>query len=59
MEIKEAIEYIKWMQEKFVSDKPREACDLAISALKLMEDFDLAIAALKKQEAIKSCTPPA
>ena len=33
MEIKEAIEYIKWMQEKFYSDKSNEACNMAIAAL--------------------------
>lgn len=31
---REAIEYIKWMQEKFHSDKSHEACDMAIAALK-------------------------
>ena len=33
MENREAIEYIKWMQEKFHSDKSHEACDMAINAM--------------------------
>ena len=33
MEIKEAIEYINWMRDKFITDKPLEAFDMAISAL--------------------------
>lgn len=37
MENKEAIEYIKWMREKFHSDKSHEACDLAIFALEKQE----------------------
>ena len=34
---REAIEYIKWMQEKFHSDKSHEACDMAIAALEKQE----------------------
>ena len=34
---REAIEYIKWMQDKFYSPKSREACDMAISALEKQE----------------------
>ena len=37
MENSEAIEYIKWMREKFHSDKSHEACDMAISALEKQE----------------------
>jgi len=33
MEIKEAIKYINWMRDKFITDKPLEAFDMAISAL--------------------------
>jgi hypothetical protein len=37
MENREAIEYINWMRDKFITNKPLEACDLAISALKKQE----------------------
>jgi hypothetical protein len=37
MEIKEAIEYINWMRDKFITDKPLEAFDMAISALEKQE----------------------
>ena len=33
----EAIEYINWMRDKFITNKPLEACDLAISALEKQE----------------------
>ena len=33
MENREAIEYINWMRDKFITNKPLEAIDLAISAL--------------------------
>ena len=34
---REAIEYINWMRDKFITNKPLEACDLAISALEKQE----------------------
>ena len=37
MENREAIEYINWMRDKFITNKPLEACDLAISALEKQE----------------------
>ena len=37
MENREAIEYINWMRDKFIANKPLEACDLAISALEKQE----------------------
>ena len=37
MENREAIEYIKWMREKFHSDKSHKACDMAIAALEQQE----------------------
>ena len=37
MENREAIEYINWMRDKFITNKPLEAIDLAISALKKQE----------------------
>lgn len=37
MDNREAIEYINWMRDKFITDKPLEACDLAISALEKQE----------------------
>lgn len=37
MDYKEAIDYIKWMQGSFYSDKSHEACDMAIAALKKQE----------------------
>lgn len=37
MENREAIKYINWMRDKFITDKPLEACDLAISALEKQE----------------------
>ena len=33
MKNREAIEYINWMRDKFITDKPLEALDLAISVL--------------------------
>ena len=40
MENREAIEYINWMRDKFITNKPLEACDLAISALEFRENYD-------------------
>ena len=40
MEIKEAIKYINWMRDKFITNKPLEACDLAISALEFKDRYD-------------------
>jgi hypothetical protein len=40
MENREAIEYINWMRDKFITNKPLEACDLAISALEFRERYD-------------------
>ena len=37
MENREAIEYINWMRDKFITNKPLEACDLAIAALEKQE----------------------
>ena len=37
MENREAIEYINWMRDKFITNKPLEAIDLAISALEKQE----------------------
>ena len=37
MENREAIEYINRMRDKFITNKPLEACDLAISALEKQE----------------------
>ena len=34
---REAIEYIRRMRDKFITNKPLEACDLAISALEKQE----------------------
>ena len=34
---REAIEYINWMRDKFITDKPLEAFDMAISALEKQE----------------------
>ena len=39
---REAIKYINWMRDKFITDKPLEA-------------FDIAISALEKQAADKCC----
>jgi len=39
---REAIKYINWMRDKFITDKPLEA-------------FDMAISALEKQAADKCC----
>ena len=40
---REAIEYINWMRDKFITNKPLEACDLAISALEKQEQTKEAI----------------
>ena len=40
MENREAIEYINWMRDKFITNKPLEAIDLAISALEFRENYD-------------------
>ena len=40
MENREAIEYINWMRDKFITNKPLEAIDLAISALKFKDRYD-------------------
>ena len=37
MENREAIEYINWMRDKFITNKPLEAFNLAISALEKQE----------------------
>ena len=37
MENREAIKYINWMRDKFITNKPLEALDLAISALEKQE----------------------
>ena len=37
MDNREAIEYIKWMRDKFYSDKSHKACDMAIAALEQQE----------------------
>ena len=37
MENREAIKYINWMRDKFITNKPLEAIDLAISALEKQE----------------------
>jgi hypothetical protein len=37
MENREAIEYINWMRDKFITNKPLEAFDMAISALEKQE----------------------
>ena len=40
MENREAIEYINWMRDKFITNKPLEAIDLAISALEFKDRYD-------------------
>ena len=40
MEIKEAIEYINWMRDKFITNKPLEAFDMAISALEKQDRWN-------------------
>ena len=37
MENREAIEYIRRMRDKFITNKPLEACDIAIAALEKQE----------------------
>jgi len=58
MENREAIEYIKWMRDKFYSPKSHEACDLAIAALEQQEKaFDEWCTDCKEYDHNRNCCP--